>query len=119
MVKDNNGNIYTYAEMLDKRINELQINIKDTKTLAKRIDDLVVVFLNTKECKQAQCRLEEFYEKIKRHLPEDTHKIMMDLDDFYTEILIMYKEYFYKRGYYDGRNSKGLIQRLKEWFSKR
>lgn len=119
MIKDYNGNLYTQAELMKRRIKGININIKDTKALTERLERLEAAFENTEGYKNGQARLEAFYEEFKQHLPEDKHKLVMKLDDLYMELLIINEEYFYKKGYIDGKSFNGFLCRLKAWFSYR
>lgn len=117
MIKDSNGNIHTHDEFKEKKIEEIQVNVNDTKSLTKRLEDLEVALVKTKACKEGHARLEVFYKEIKQYLPEEKHKLIMKLDDLYMELLIVNEEYFYKHGYYDGRNFNGFVSRVKAWLS--
>ena len=117
MIKDSNGNIHTHDEFVEKRIEEIQVNVNDTKSLTKRLEDLEVTFVKTKACKEGYARLEVLYKEIKQHLPEGKHNLIMKLDDLYMELLIVNEEYFYKHGYYDGRNINRFVSRVKAWLS--
>lgn len=112
MVKNKNGDVYTYSEVMDKSINETNIDIKNTESLSKKLDKLVLKLEDTKENKYANKKLDSLYEAVGAFLPEDKKKLTFDIDDCFTEILIMYEEYFYKNGYKDGQRSKGLFKRL-------
>jgi hypothetical protein len=118
MIKDTNGVIYTHDEFLEKRMKEIQVNINYIKALAKRLDSLEVAIEKTNAYKQSRARLDIFYKEINQHLPEEKHNLTMKLDDLFIEVVILYEEYFYKHGYYDGRKFKGPITKAKEWFSK-
>lgn len=112
MVKNKNGDVYTYTEVMDKSINEINIDIKDTEAMSKKLDKLVLKLEATKECRHTYKKLDGLYEAVGGFLPEDKKKLIFDIDDCFTEILIMYEEYFYKNGYKDGQRSKGLFKRL-------
>ncbi len=119
MIKDYHGNLYTQAELMKRKIKGMHINIKDTEAVTNRLERLEAVFEKTEEYKNGQARLEAFYEELKQHLPKGKHRLVMTLDDLYMELLIINEEYFYKKGYIDGKSSDGFICRLKEWLSKK
>ncbi len=83
MIKDYNGNLYTQAELMERKINGMYINIKDTKAITSRLERLEAAFENTEGYKNGQARLEAFYEEFKQHLPEDKQILVMKLDDLY------------------------------------
>lgn len=112
MVKNKNGEVNTHSEVMDKSMNEINIDIKDTESLSKKLDKLVLKLEATKKCKHAYKKLDNLYEAVGAFLPEDKKKLTFDIDDCFTEILIIYEEYFYKNGYKDGQRAKGLFTRL-------
>lgn len=86
--------------------------VKNKEALSKKLDKLVLKLEDTKECKNANKKLDSLYEAIGAFLPEDKKKLVFDVDDCFTEILIMYEDFYYKNGYIDGQRSKGLLKRL-------
>lgn len=85
---------------------------KDLDALSDKLNELVLKLEATKECKNANEKLESLYETIGAFLPEEQKKLIFEVDDCFTEILIMYEDYFYKNGYQDCQRSKGLIKRI-------
>ena len=85
---------------------------KDMEAISDKLDKLVLKLEATKECKNANEKLDSLYEAIGAFLPVDKKKLIFDVDDCFTEILIMYEDYFYKNGYQDGQRSNGLLKRM-------
>ena len=85
---------------------------KDLDALSDKLNKLVLRLEATKECKNSNKKLDSLYETIGAFLPEDKKKLIFEVDDCFTEILIMYEDYFYKNGYQDGQRSNGLLRRI-------
>lgn len=85
---------------------------KDLDALSDKLNKLVLKLEATKECKNANNKLDSLYDAIGAFLPEDKKKLIFEVDDCFTEILIMYEDYFYKNGYQDGQRSNGLLKRI-------
>lgn len=110
MIRNINGEIFTTEELLNKKIDEIQINLESTQELVKRIDTLELSLVKTLKYIQLQHRLDGFYEEIMKYLPRDKQNMLVDMDDCITDLLVTYGEYFYKNGYYDGKESKEAIK---------
>lgn len=79
MVKNKNGDVYTHSEVMDKSINEINIDVKDTEALSKKLDKLVLKLEATKECKHTYKKLDGLYEAVGAFLPEDKKKLTFDI----------------------------------------
>lgn len=103
MFRDVNGNIYTEAEIMEKRIDEVSININDSNDLAERMDELILDIENTDVCRREYNALRVYMEEINAYLPEGRKNLVVKLDDCFTNILVLFEEFFYKNGYYDNQ----------------
>jgi hypothetical protein len=112
MVVDKLGNVLTDNEFLGMKINEGQVDIRNTEAVSKRIDTLILKLEQSKECRLAYRKLNEYLRLIKERLGDNDSKIVMNLDDCFTEILIMFEEFFYVQGYKDGARSELVVKKL-------
>lgn len=112
MVIDKKGNILTCSELKNMPIENITININATKILTKHIEDLAKYFENTTECQGANKRYNFYIEELIKLLPDNKKDLLIKLDDYYTEMLILHDEYYYKDGYIDGLKSKKVFKKL-------
>ncbi|OGO82407.1 MAG: hypothetical protein A2Y21_07730 [Clostridiales bacterium GWC2_40_7] len=103
MVKDNLGNLYTDYELLKKRINEVNLDVKATEELMDKLNSFSNEISNTHEYKFFKRQLLKYYRTIKDHLPEDNQNVVDNMDNCFDKILTAYKEYFYIEGYKEGK----------------
>lgn len=116
MIIDKKGNILTYSEFKNMPIEDVAVNVNATRAITKRIEGLTKGFENTTECQGANKRHNFYIEELVKLLPGDKKELLIKLDDYYTEMLILHDEYYYKYGYIDGLKSKrGLLKRLILW----
>jgi hypothetical protein len=109
MISNNKGDIYTNVELLNKRIDQINANVKTTQELAKRMDLLEISLARTEEGRRIHQKMDVLYKEISQFLPHEMRGLKVKMDDCCTELLDMYAEYFYKNGYYDGRESDSML----------
>lgn len=84
----------------------------------KRIEELELDILQTAECKKLDKKMDIIFNKIRRYLPEDKKHLTSDVEDCFTEGLILYEQYFYKNGFMDNNETSkksSLYERLLSW----
>lgn len=99
MVIDSNGNILTDFELNRMRIKDVRIMVNETKALSEEFNKLIVSIEHTEEYVNLDKNFMNYMNELKSSLPEEKHTLLMKLNDCYTEILMLYKEYFFKCGY--------------------
>lgn len=112
---DKKGNSLTSFELLDlikMSIDGIVFISGDTNSLLKYFDDLVKSLESTEEYKRKDKIYNFYLKEIKNCLPINKKELSSRLDDCYTEILILYQEYFYKHGYCDGFRSRNILERI-------
>jgi hypothetical protein len=112
MIKDKQSNFNVKEESLNKNFKGVHVNIKSTEAIIERLDELILKMEEDDECKFAYTRLESCFDSIKKRLPKEDLKLVTDIDDCFTEILIVLERYFYVKGYNDGARSKGVLKRI-------
>lgn len=91
--------------------------MKNTKSIIERLNELNISLESTKEVKRAYSELDGYYESIKHYLPDNLkHKLMNDMDDTITDLLILYEEYFYKHGYNDCKKHVTIFNKFLSCF---
>jgi hypothetical protein len=109
MIRGYDGNIYTLKELNNMRIKDISIDVKGTKILMKRFEDIEISFENTEQYKKDYKKIKKFHEEFNQCLPENKYDLIMKLDDFYIELLIDTEKFFYKMGYIDGKKFNGIF----------
>lgn len=111
--------ILTDAEYNNLKKYSLNVSEPKTNYLMRYLDDLVVELESTEEHKKIIENTNAYIEEIKSNLPDHKKGLAMKLDDSYTELLVLYEEYFYKKGFIDGGRQKtffgkfiGLFERF-------
>lgn len=111
MIEESRENVFENKAFHDKSIIETPAD-KRTEPDMNRIDELILKIQNTREYEQKYKNLDNYYGKIRERLKGRDGRLISDMDDCFTDILIMFEEYFYVTGYNDGIRSKGLFERL-------
>ncbi len=97
------------------------MDVRDTKALEKRLDDLGNRLEKLSEYKELNERYSFFLKEISKVLTEQNKYLIIKLDDCYTEMLVKHDEYFYKTGYADG-SGRGIFSdfcyKVKEFLKK-
>jgi len=103
------------CKYISNSISGVHIDVKNTQELISRLDKLVIKLENTEESKKIYRRYNALLEEIKKNLPEDKQDLTRRLDDVNVELLILYEEFFYKKGHYDRPEFKSFFRKLKMW----
>lgn len=112
MIIDSNGNMLTDTEIKRMSVKDLSVNVNDSEDLMEHLDSLVEKLEGSEEFRLLNARFSYYMEEIRKYLPEDKKYLPMKLDDCFTEELILYQEFFYKRGYNDSqRCGNGKLKR--------
>jgi hypothetical protein len=108
MIIDKNGIILTDTELMKMNIKNTVINTDATNTLIKHLEGLVKNLECTEEYEKFNREYNYYLEEIRNYLSDNKKELAVKIDDCYTEILILFKEYFYKQGYYDCLKSRNI-----------
>lgn len=115
MIIDKKDNILTYSELKNMPTEDIIINVNATKALTKRIEYLVKSLENMHEYQETNKKYNFYVEEIIKLLSDNQKDLLIKLDDYYTETLILHNEYFYKNGYIDGINRNRILRKPILW----
>lgn len=74
----------------------------DENAYFNRICDLEQIVTKDEQYRLINDDLKTVFKKIQALLPEDKQNLASEAEDCFTELLMLYEEYFYKYGYSDG-----------------
>jgi hypothetical protein len=95
-------------------VKDMQNNLL-TDFVWKRLDELILNFHKTRDYELTFVRLDMCYSSLRESLQECDLRLVIDLDDCILEILTVFEEYFYIKGYRDGKRSIGIFRRFLAW----
>ena len=90
-----------------------------TDLILKRLDEIILNFQKTRDYELTFVKLDMCYCRVREALQEHDFSVVADLDNCIIEILTVFQEYFYTKGYRDGRRSKGIFKRLLAWVKRK
>ncbi|NLI59365.1 MAG: hypothetical protein GX387_12800 [Clostridium sp.] len=100
---------------MNKNIESACVDIKDPNSYTKRLDYLAEKLEKTKECREINRRYSKLYKSLENIIPKEKQDLIRQLDDTYMELLILHEDFFYKNGYLDKPEFKGVFRRIKNW----
>lgn len=105
MIEDSHGNIYTDYDFIKKTINQVNINVKSTEILMKKMNSLVCEINDTIEFKYYSQQLKAYYNLVKHRTPCNNRNIEYKIEECIEKMLALYKEYFFIQGFEEGKKS--------------
>lgn len=100
---------------MNKSIENIYIDIKDSNSYVKRLDDLAVKLEKTRECREINKRYSKLYNSLENIIPKEKQDLIRQLDDTYMELLILHEDFFYRNGHLDKPEFKGFFKKIKNW----
>lgn len=100
---------------MNKNFENTCIDIKDSKSYAKRLDDLAEKLEKSKECREINRRYSKLYNSLENIIPKEKQDLIRQLDDTYMELLILHEDFFYRNGHLDKPEFQGFFRKIKNW----
>lgn len=103
------------GDIMNKNFENTCIDIKDSKSYAKRLDDLAEKLEKSKECREINRRYSKLYNSLENIIPKEKQDLIRQLDDTYMELLILHEDFFYRNGHLDKPEFQGFFRKIKNW----
>lgn len=91
-------------------------NMKDSlneyfsEAVEKRNCELVRMIEGTEECREINKAINECFEELKKYLPQEKKDLTAEIEDYFTNLLIMYQRYCYGYGFYDAFRMQDMLK---------